>query len=103
MNEFPIMFPCPQEEFWDRMTKVLEKVLEARLAATNNQKTTDHLPEKALLKATEVCQIFQVSKPTLYGWMKEGRLKSFKIRSRRYFSRIDIEDVIRQNPINYKK
>ncbi|MEO8172585.1 MAG: helix-turn-helix domain-containing protein [Sediminibacterium sp.] len=98
MNEFPMMFPCPQEEFWDRMTKVVEKVMEAKLMAQNNPKITDHLPDKALLKASEVCKIFQISKPTLYGWMKEDRLKSFKIRSRRYFSRTDIEGVIHQNP-----
>lgn len=98
MNEFPMMFPFPQEEFWERLTIVIEKVLEAKLRTPTNQKPTDHLPDKALLKVSEVCQIFQVSKPTLYGWMKEGRLKSFKVRSRRYFSRVDIETVIRQNP-----
>lgn len=93
-----MMFPCSQEEFWDKMTKVVEKVVEAKLTTQNNATPNDHLPDKALLKASEVCQIFQVSKPTLYGWMKEDRLKSFKIRSRRYFSRADIEAVIRQNP-----
>lgn len=98
MNEFPMMFPYSQEEFWDKMTKVVEKVVEAKLSAQTASKATDHLPDKALLKASEVCQIFQVSKPTLYGWMKEDRLKSFKIRSRRYFSRADIEAVIRQIP-----
>jgi excisionase family DNA binding protein len=98
MNEFPMMFPYPPEEFWDKMTKVVEKVVETKLATQSHPTTTDHLPDKALLKASEVCQIFQVSKPTLYGWMKENRLKSFKVRSRRYFSRTDIEAVIRQIP-----
>ena len=52
-----------------------------------------HLTEKAL-KATDVCKIFQVSRPTLYEWMKQKILKSFKIKSRRYFSRADIEVMI---------
>jgi len=30
----------------------------------------------------------------LYEWMKQKKLKSFKIKSRRYFSRTDIEAVI---------
>ena len=64
-----------------------------------NQQTfsqpNSHLPEKVLLKATDVCEIFQVSKPTLYEWLKQNRLKSFKIKSRRYFSRTDIEAIIR--------
>lgn len=33
----------------------------------------------------EVCVIFQVSKPTIYDWIKNGKLKPYKIRSRVYF------------------
>ncbi len=40
-----------------------------------NQQTASppisHLPEKALLKATEVYAIFEVSQPTLYEWLKQ--------------------------------
>jgi predicted DNA-binding transcriptional regulator AlpA len=54
------------------------------------------IPEKALLKASDVCAIFQVSKPTLYDWLKQNKLRSFKIKSRRYFLRSDIGAMIRQ-------
>lgn len=97
MNEFPMMFPFSQEEFWDKMTKVVEKVVEAKLSATGAPIPQNLLPEKALLKATEVCTIFQVSKPTLYEWLKQNKIASFKIRSRRYFARQDIEAIIHQN------
>lgn len=99
MNEFPMMFPYSQEEFWERMTQVVEKVVEAKLSIQPAKVSPANLPDKALLKASEVCLIFQVSKPTLYGWMKQDKLKSFKIRSRRYFSRADIEAVICQRPL----
>lgn len=81
------------------MTQVVEKVVEARLSAPPAKTNPANLPDKALLKASEVCLIFQVSKPTLYCWMKEDKLKSFKIRSRRYFSRADIEAIIYQRPL----
>lgn len=97
MNEFPMMFPYSQEEFWERMTNVVEKVVEAKLATLSTQNPVPLLPEKALLKAAEVCSIFQVSKPTLYEWLKQNKIASFKIRSRRYFARQDIEAIIRQN------
>ena len=97
MNEFPMMFPCSQEEFWDKMTKVVEKVVEAKLTILSTRPPVKLLPEKPLLKAAEVCTIFQVSKPTLYEWLKQNKIASFKIRSRRYFSREDIEAIIRQN------
>lgn len=94
MTEFPMMVPMTQTEFWDKMKSVVEKVVEAKLTTTPIPATL--IPEKALLKASEVCTIFQISKPTLYEWLKQNKIASFKIQSRRYFSRQDIEAIIRQ-------
>ena len=38
-----------------------------------------------------------VSKPTLYDWLRENKIKSFKIKSRRSFLRADIEAMIRNH------
>jgi excisionase family DNA binding protein len=96
MNEIPMLFPMAPGEYWKQIKTIIEEVVNEKL----NQQTASppilHLPEKALLKATEVCAIFQVSKPTLYDWLKQNKLKSFKIKSRRYFSRADIEAIIMQ-------
>lgn len=100
MQETPMLFPMSSVEFWKQMKSMMEEVVEQKISASIlKDLPPSHLPEKALLKATEVCQIFQVSKPTLYEWMKQDKLKSFKIKSRRYFSRADIEAVIKQTPI----
>lgn len=100
MQETPMLFPMSSVEFWKQIKMIMEEVVEQKLnASLCKELSPSHLPEKALLKATEVCQIFQVSKPTLYEWMKQDKLKSFKIKSRRYFSRADIEAVIKQTPV----
>jgi excisionase family DNA binding protein len=97
MQETPMLFPVTPTEFWIQVRTMMEEVIDAKLnAAATPPVSSGYLPEKTLLKATEVCEIFQVSKPTLYEWMKYGKLKSFKIRSRRYFSRADIEAMISQ-------
>jgi excisionase family DNA binding protein len=97
MEETPMLFPMSPMAFWKQIKTMMEEVVEEKITAANLQNSSSsNLPEKVLLKATEVCKIFQVSKPTLYEWMKQGRLKSFKIKSRRYFSRADIEAVIKQ-------
>ena len=96
MNEFPMMFPYSQAEFWEKMTNVVEKVVEAKLTSANTPIPPSLIPERPLLKASEVCTIFQVSKPTLYEWLKQNKIASFKIQSRRYFARQDIEAIIRQ-------
>ena len=95
MTEFPMMVPMTQTEFWDKMQSVVEKVVEAKLSTVTSS-NSNLIPEKALLKASEVCTIFQISKPTLYEWLKQNKIASFKIQSRRYFSRQDIEAIIRQ-------
>jgi predicted DNA-binding transcriptional regulator AlpA len=97
MNETPMLFPIAPAEFWKQIRTTIEEVVNEKLTQQTPSPPVSHLPEKALLKASEVCAIFQVSKPTLYHWLKQKKLKSFKIKSRRYFSRIDIEAVILQN------
>lgn len=100
MQETPMLFPVSPTEFWKQMKTMMEEVVEQKFnASIRRDLPPSHLPEKALLKATEVCKIFQVSKPTLYEWMKQDKLKSFKIKSRRYFTRADIEAVIKQTHV----
>ena len=100
MQETPMLFPMSSVEFWKQMKSIMEEVVEQKLnASIRKELPPSHLPEKALLKAIEVCAIFQVSKPTLYEWMKQDKLKSFKIKSRRYFTRADIEAVIKQTHV----
>ena len=93
MQETPMLFPITPTEFWKQIRTAIDEVVTEKLSQQPLQ-TNPHLPEKALLKATDVCKIFQVSRPTLYEWLKQKKLKSFKIKSRRYFSRTDIEAVI---------
>ncbi len=81
-------------EFWKQIKATVEEVVNAKMNQTIVQPPHDHLPEKALLKASGVCAVFQISKPTLYDWLKQEKLKSFKIKSRRYFLRTDIENMI---------
>ena len=96
MQETPMLFPMAPAEFWKQIKATVEEVVNAKMNQTISQPPTDHLPEKALLKASDVCAIFQVSKPTIYDWLRQNKIKSFKIKSRRYFLRADIEAMIKQ-------
>ncbi|KAA9042050.1 helix-turn-helix domain-containing protein [Ginsengibacter hankyongi] len=94
MNETPMLFPIAPSEYWKQIKIIIEDVIAEKLNQQKISPTNSHLPEKALLKAADVCEIFQVSKPTLYEWLKQKKLKSFKIKSRRYFNRADIDALI---------
>jgi predicted DNA-binding transcriptional regulator AlpA len=97
MQETPMLFPMAPAEFWKQIKSTVEEVVKANISQTSFQPPTDHLPEKALLKLSDVCAVFQVSKPTLYDWLRQNKIKSFKIKSRRYFLRADIEAMIHQH------
>jgi excisionase family DNA binding protein len=96
MNETPMLFPMAPSEFWKQMKMIIEEVVKEKL----NQppvSISSNFPNKALLKAVEICELFQVSKPTIYEWLKQGKLKSIKIEWRRYFLRQDIDELIKNS------
>jgi predicted DNA-binding transcriptional regulator AlpA len=97
INETPMLFPMAPAEFWKQIKTTVEEVVKANINQTSFQPPTHHLLEKALLKLSDVCAVFQVSKPTLYDWLRQNKIKSFKIKSRRYFLRADIEAMIRNH------
>ena len=97
LNETPMLFPMAPAEFWKQIRSTIEEVVSENINQPFQLPPTDHLPEKALLKLSDVCAVFQVSKPTLYDWLRQNKIKSFKIKSRRYFLRADIETMIRNH------
>ena len=94
MNETPMLFPIAPSEFWEQIKIIIEDAIAEKLSQQKISPPNNHLPEKTLLKPSDVCEIFQVSKPTLYEWLKQKKLKSFKVMSRRYFLRAEIETLI---------
>ncbi len=60
MQETPMLFPIAQAEFWKQIRTTIEEVVTEKLCQQFTTQTNSHLPEKALLKASDVCAIFQV-------------------------------------------
>lgn len=97
MQDAPMFFPIAPNDFLKQIRATIEEVVSEKLNQANLQTPNNHLPEKAFLKINDVCAIFQVSKPTIYDWMKQDKIKSFKIKSRRYFLRTEIEAMMKDN------
>lgn len=85
-----VLFPIELEEFWKEMRRIVGEAIASERART----AAGDAGSSKLLKAKEVCELFQVSKPTLYEWMHKGQLRSVKIESRRFFLQSDIEELI---------
>lgn len=55
---------------------------------------TDGLIEKPLYKMNEVCELFQITRPTVYEWIKRGLLKPHKLNSLIFFLAADVKKLL---------
>ena len=93
----PILIPFEPEEFWAQIRQII------REEVSKNKKEqpvfaslveTPGLTEKPLYKMQEICSLFKITKPTIYEWIKHGKLKKVKIRSRVYFLGSDVRQLM---------
>jgi predicted DNA-binding transcriptional regulator AlpA len=92
----PILFPYDPSVYWESIRKIIREEINAyeKVEPKISRFETPGLTYKPLYKIAEVCQIFHITKPTIYDWVKHGKLKPFKIRSRVYFLWQDIEKLM---------
>jgi excisionase family DNA binding protein len=92
----PLLFPYEPAEYWKNIRQIIrEEVSKIELEKpTAPLLETPGLTYKPLLKISELCKLFQVSKPTIYGWIKVGKLSPVKVRSRVYFLWQDVQKLM---------
>ncbi len=104
MGDVQMLFPMEPKEFWQKLKAIVEQVVIEHNNSVPILNAIDRNGQRPLLKVSEVCAIFKVTKPTLYEWMKQGRLASVKIQTRRYFKWEDVEKLIEESrykpPVN---
>lgn len=96
-SSVPILFPFDPNEFWEQMRQIIrEEVSKSKKESTPtlNNMSVSGLTEKPLYKIQEICSLFKVSKPTIYDWVKHGKLRRIKIRSRVFFLGSDIRQLM---------
>ena len=94
----PILFPYDPEQYWLNVRQIIReevsKIAKEKPTAESSVLETPGMTYKPLLKIPELCKLFQVTKPTIYGWIKVGKLKPVKVRSRVYFLYQDIQKLM---------
>ncbi|MGN6196895.1 MAG: helix-turn-helix domain-containing protein [Ginsengibacter sp.] len=91
-----ILIPMEISEFWKELKSIVEQAVLKHIP----QKPPVQLPIEGfptLLKVKEVCELLGVSKPTIYEWMREGKIPSLKLGAHRLFDAADIEAVIQKS------
>lgn len=92
----PMLFPYEPKQFWKSIRQIIREEVNSleKHKASPTSFETHGMTYKPLYKIEEVCVLFHVTKPTIYDWIKHGKLKPFKIRSRVFFLWQDIEKLI---------
>jgi predicted DNA-binding transcriptional regulator AlpA len=76
-----VFSPVPLQELLDR----IEQIVEDRLNRKEQQQNADKL-----LTAAEVCQMLDITRPTLWSWTKQGKLTQRRLGNRIYYRQGDI-------------
>lgn len=95
----PMLFPYEPEQFWQSIRQIIREEVQSvdKQMSTSQNFETPGLIYKPLYKIAEICALFHVTKPTIYDWIRHGKLKPYKIRSRVYFLHQDIQQLL--NPV----
>jgi excisionase family DNA binding protein len=92
----PILFPYEPEQFWQSIRQIIREEVNSieKQRPISPTFETPGMTYKPLYKIAEVCTLFHITKPTIYDWVRHGKLKPYKIRSRVYFLWQDIQQLL---------
>ena len=78
-----------EESFFLKVRKIVKE--ELTNSKGNTQEIRSSIP---YIKADEVMQLLQVSRPTINDWVEKGFFKKYKVNSRTFFNRDEIIEFL---------
>jgi predicted DNA-binding transcriptional regulator AlpA len=93
----PMLFPIEPEQFWQAIRQVIrEEISHAERQPPSTPPIQEHPNQQppTLYKIADVCKLFRVTKPTVYDWIRHGKLKPLKIQSRVFFLSKDVQQLL---------
>ncbi len=94
--ETPMLFPITPDDYWKKLEQIIDASHQQKTKPGYLSHPSNGFIAKPLLSIKEVCNLFQITKPTIYDWIKHQKLKPYKIRARVYFMMSDIESLLKQ-------
>jgi excisionase family DNA binding protein len=97
-SQAQVLFSYDPALFWEQIRLIVREELHS-IDAGRDQKVPALASEftyKPMYRVKEVCSLFQITKPTLYDWIKKGKLKPIHVSSRPYFLLKDIQELLQR-------
>lgn len=100
LKSIPALFPVEPDQFVQMIRAVVKEELEKFASRqVGSEYKISGMTYKPLYKMDEVCQLFNITPPTIYEWIKHGKLKPKKVRSRVYFLWNDIQELLQEKRV----
>lgn len=93
-GSMPVLFAYDPETFWTQIRQIIREELSRMEKERKPAALPPEFTYKPMYRFKEVCSLFQITKPTLYAWIKKGKLKPFRVSSRPYFLLQDIQELL---------
>jgi len=94
-----MLFPVEPNIFWEQIRQIIHEELSEMEKGRDTKPVASLHSEftyKPMYRVKEVCSLFQITKPTLYDWIKKGKLKPIHVSSRPYFLLKDIQELLQR-------
>ena len=102
-SDTPILVPIETDEFWQQVRLIVREELQSTIVSGKlfekrvEKKETNAFQNKPLYDMKELRQLFSdVSRTTIYEWMKCGKLKPKKMKGKIFFLWSDIERLLKE-------
>lgn len=93
----PLPFLFGSDQFWQQVRVIIrEELFAGKSNPTAIVNEAGSLLHKPVYKIAEVCELFQITRQTVYDWIRMGKLKRYKIRSRVFFLRNEVWQLFQQ-------
>ena len=80
----------------DEFESMLKKTLDERLQKINPPKKEKDDKIDKFYKVNDICDIFGVSRTTVYQWMKTGKISYKTLGNKKFFTKEDIDNALQR-------
>jgi predicted DNA-binding transcriptional regulator AlpA len=87
-----LLFTCDPEDFWREVRQIIKEEMPDYRDLNGTVELS--VGNQTLYKIKDLCRIFSVSKPTIYEWIRIGKLKPRRIKRRVFFLEKDLKGLL---------
>ncbi len=83
-----------EKDFMDALQNITNEVAALRIEVMKLQMPKAPIVEPENMTINKVCEYLSINKTTLWKWTKAGKIASYKIGSKKFYKRTEVENLL---------